>query len=562
MIHLNTQYTVSNYLLDRLYELGIQHIFGVPGDYNLTFLDDIINYEGLEWIGNCNELNAAYAADGYARINGISALATTFGVGELSAINGIAGSYAENVPVVKITSTPTTNVMENGLYVHHTLGDGKFDHFANMFQEVTVAQTFLTVEHAAGEIDRVLLSCWNEKRPVHINLPIDVYNKPINKPTKPLLDEPITSNAEAMTELLQHIISMIEAAKKPIILADYEVNRYHAEPTLYEFAEKTGFPVASLSMGKGVFPETHSQFIGVYNGDVSSPYIQRRIDDSDCIISIGVKLTDLITGGFSQGFSENQVIEIHPFTVKVQNKKYAPVVMKDVLQQLSTYLHHRDVEELDIRPFVSESPSFTEKFTAEPNTLLTQKRFWQRMHHFLQEGDVLLAEQGTPFFGATTMPLPSKVTFVSQPLWGSIGYTLPALLGTQIADQTRRNVLIIGDGSFQLTGQELSTMLRQNIKPIIFLINNNGYTVERAIHGENQSYNDIQMWKYHKLPSVLGPEENSLSFKIKNEIEFEDVLTKVAHDTKHLIFIEVVIDRDDKPELLAKLAQRFAKQNS
>ena len=144
MIHLKTHYTVSTYLLDRLSELGIEHIFGVPGDYNLAFLDDVIAHEKLEWIGNCNELNAAYAADGYARIKGIAALITTFGVGELSAINGIAGSYAENVPVIKITGTPTTTVMENGELVHHTLGGGKFNHFSNMYREITVAQTKLT----------------------------------------------------------------------------------------------------------------------------------------------------------------------------------------------------------------------------------------------------------------------------------------------------------------------------------------------------------------------------------------------------------------------------------
>lgn len=207
------QYTVSIYLLDRLHELGIEHIFGVPGDYNLSFLDDVIAHKNLEWIGNCNELNAAYAADGYARIKGVAALITTFGVGELSAINGIAGSYAENVPVIKITGTPTTNVMENGELVHHTLGDGKFDHFSNMYREITVAQTNLTPEHAAEEIDRVLRACWNEKRPVHINLPIDVHNKPINKPTESLLNNPILSNKEALNKMLLHATSKINSAK-------------------------------------------------------------------------------------------------------------------------------------------------------------------------------------------------------------------------------------------------------------------------------------------------------------------------------------------------------------
>ncbi|MED1408459.1 MULTISPECIES: alpha-keto acid decarboxylase family protein [Bacillus] len=555
------QYTVSTYLLDRLHELGIEHIFGVPGDYNLAFLDNVIAHKNLEWIGNCNELNAAYAADGYSRIKGIAALITTFGVGELSAINGIAGSYAENVPVIKITGTPTTKVMENGELVHHTLGDGKFDHFSNMYREITVAQTNLTPEHAAEEIDRVLRACWNEKRPVHINLPIDVYNKPINKPTEPILNKPILSNKEALDKMLLHTTSKINSAKKPVILADFEVNRFHAEEDLQHFVEKTGFPIATLSMGKGIFPEKHPQFIGIYSGDVSSAYLRNRIDESDCIISIGVKLTDTITGGFTQGFTKEQVIEIHPYTVKIIDKKYGPVLMQDVLQHLSDSIEHRNEENLEIKPFISESSSITEDFNPKVQ-MVTQKRFWQQMYHFLKENDVLIAEQGTPFFGSASIPLPNNTTYVGQPLWGSIGYTLPALLGTQLADLSRRNILIIGDGSFQLTVQELSTILRHNLKPIIFLINNNGYTVERAIHGPNQPYNDIQMWDYDKFPNVFGSEEKSLTFKVKNETELVEVLSKITFNMDRLIFIEVVMSQGDQPELLAKLGKRFGKQNS
>ncbi|HFJ9271331.1 alpha-keto acid decarboxylase family protein [Bacillus cereus] len=561
MIHLKKQYTVSTYLLDRLHELGIEHIFGVPGDYNLAFLDDVVAHKNLKWIGNCNELNAAYAADGYARIKGIAALITTFGVGELSAINGIAGSYAENVPVIKITGTPPTKVMENGAIVHHTLGDGKFDHFSNMYREITIAQTNVTPEHAAEEIDRVLRACWNEKRPVHINLPIDVYNKPINKPTEPIINKPILSNKEALNKMLLHAISKINSAKKPVILADFEVDRFHAKESLHQFVEKTGFPIATFSMGKGIFPEKHPQFIGVYTGDVSSPYLRKRIDESDCIISIGVKLTDTITGGFTQGFTKEQVIEIHPYTVKIIDKKYGPVVMQDVLQHLSDSIEHRNKDTLDVKPFILESSPFTEEFNPKAQ-MVTQKRFWQQMYHFLQENDVLIVEQGTPFFGSAAIPLPNNTACVGQPLWGSIGYTLPALLGTQLANLSRRNILIIGDGSFQVTAQELSTILRQNLKPIIFLINNNGYTVERAIHGQNQLYNDIQMWDYNKLSMVFGSEEKSLTFKVENEAELAEVLTNITFNKNQLIFIEVIMSQSDQPELLAKLGKRFGQQNS
>lgn len=187
--------------------------------------------------------------------------------------------------------------------------------------------------------------------------------------------------------------------------------------------------------------------------------------------------------------------------------------MKDVLQQLSDVIEHRNEETLDIKPFISESLLITEKFNPKLQ-MVTQKRFWQQMYHFLQENDVLIAEQGTPFFGsAGRYPFTKQHYICSATITGSIGYTLPALLGTQLANLSRRNILIIGDGSFQLTVQELSTILRQNLKPIIFLINNNGYTVERAIHGQIEPYNDKQMWEYTKLANVVGTEEKAKHLK-------------------------------------------------
>ncbi|MGE6295915.1 alpha-keto acid decarboxylase family protein [Guptibacillus hwajinpoensis] len=546
-------YTVGNYLLDRLSELGIRHMFGVPGDYNLAFLDTVLEDGKMEWIGNANELNAAYAADGYGRINGAGALVTTFGVGELSAVNGIAGAYAERVPVVKITGTPTTAVMNNGSLVHHTLGDGKFDRFARMYEEVTVAQTTLTEENAAQEIDRVLQTCWMEKRPVHINLPIDVYNKPVNRPASPL-NLSFEGNAEVLDEMIQEITREANEATQPVILADYEVDRFGAREALIHFAEKTGYPVATLSMGKGVFPESHPQFIGVYNGELSSPDVQKRVDEADVIFQIGVKLSDSITGGFSHQFTEEQVVEINPYGVKRKEAKYAPISMIQAMDELAA--------RLDLYEGETEQTRAEEEQVSSSSNEITQKWFYERMAQFLKKNDVLLAEQGTSFFGAATMPLPEGTRFIGQPLWGSIGYTLPALLGSQLADTERRNLLFIGDGSFQLTAQELSTIMRHRLKPIIFLINNDGYRVERAIHGPEQVYNDIATWDYQKLPHAFGSEEHFTTFKAGTEEELDQVLANTNAENEKLCFIEVVMHRDDTPELLSKLTKKFAAQNN
>ncbi|MFD2616769.1 alpha-keto acid decarboxylase family protein [Terrilactibacillus laevilacticus] len=555
------EYTIGRYLIDRLAELGIRHIFGVPGDYNLSFLDDIVDHPALEWVGNCNELNASYAADGYARIHGISALVTTFGVGELSAINGIAGSYAEEVPVVKITGAPSTVVSNAGKLVHHTLGDGDFHHFSRMFSEVSVAQTTLNEQNATDEIDRVLRLCVLKKKPVHITLPVDIHSKPATMPKTALLENLPQTDTNTLNKLIRHLLPVIEKATSPVILADYQVYRYDAYSTLKTFAEKTGFPVATLSMGKGVFDEDHPQHIGVYSGKTSTPYLRKRIDSSDCIICIGVRLTDSITSGFSQGFSEQQVIHIMPHGIRYQDDTWENIEMVDALTALSTRITKRGPETLDIKPILSQDEyKHLSSFYAKPEQPILQERFWELMHQFIQKDDVLIADQGTAYFGLSTIPLKEHVTFIGQPLWGSIGYTLPALLGTQLADPTRRNILFIGDGAFQLTFQEISTMARQQIKPIIFVFNNDGYTVERAIHGEKQVYNDIQMWNYAEIPSVLGAKSNQV--KVSTEGELIDALKNTIANTDTLHFIEVVMDRMDMPELLNKVGKALAAQNN
>ncbi|MBM7644467.1 indolepyruvate decarboxylase [Scopulibacillus daqui] len=554
----STTCTVGDYLLLRLKEMGVKHIFGVPGDFNLGFLDQIEAMDHLEWIGNCNELNAAYAADGYARINGIAALVTTFGVGELSAINGIAGSYAEQLPVVKITGSPATNVANSGAYVHHTLGDGDFTHFNKMFKEVTVAQTTLTEENAAEEIDRVLQECWLYKRPVYINLPSDISYKKIEAPKSPLHLPEFTSETGQLNTFLKLALQKINQAKFPVILADYEVNRYQLNEKLKAFVNQSGFPVASLSMGKGVIDETHPQFIGVYTGSLSDPYVRSRIEDADCILSIGVKLTDSLTGGFTHQLDEDKLIEIHPSYAKINQETFDKVSMSDLLELLTEGVEPRDIDTQNIQPFCRRETADEFVPTDKP---LTQERFWKQLNSFLNKEDVLLAEQGTAFFGTSQMVLPEKSTFIGQPLWGSIGYTLPSLLGTQIADPNRRNILVIGDGSFQLTAQELSTILKNQLKPIIILINNDGYVVERAIHGPNEKYNDINMWKYSRLPEVLDMGENSISMVAANEKEFADAL-HLADSQDKLVFIEVTMERLDVPELLDALGKVFAKQNA
>nr|WP_315529105.1 alpha-keto acid decarboxylase family protein [Carnobacterium maltaromaticum] len=547
-------YTVGNYLLDRLTELGIRDIFGVPGDYNLKFLDHVMTHEELNWIGNANELNAAYAADGYARTKGIAALVTTFGVGELSAANGTAGSYAEKVPVVQIVGTPTTAVQNSHKLVHHTLGDGRFDHFEKMQTEINGAIAHLTADNALAEIDRVLRIAVTERCPVYINLAIDVAEVVAEKPLKPLMEESKKVEEET-TLVLNKIEKALQDSKNPVVLIGNEIASFHLESALADFVKKFNLPVTVLPFGKGGFDEEDAHFIGVYTGAPTAESIKERVEKADLILIIGAKLTDSATAGFSYDFEDRQVISVGSDEVSFYGEIMKPVAFAQFVNGLNSlnYLGYtgeiKQVERVaDIEAKASN---------------LTQNNFWKFVEKYLSNGDTLVAEQGTSFFGASLVPLKSKMKFIGQPLWGSIGYTFPAMLGSQIANPASRHLLFIGDGSLQLTIQELGMTFREKLTPIVFVINNDGYTVEREIHGPNELYNDIPMWDYQNLPYVFGGNKgNVATYKVTTEEELVAAMSQARQDTTRLQWIEVVMGKQDSPDLLVQLGKVFAKQNS
>ncbi|GAA4250282.1 alpha-keto acid decarboxylase family protein [Dactylosporangium darangshiense] len=545
--------TVGDYLLQRLREIGVRHVFGVPGDYQLEFLDQIEATDGIEWVGNCNELNAAYAADGYARLNGIGALVTTFSVGELSALNGIGGAYAESVPLVSIVGTPATFVVRDRQTVHHSTGDGDFSHAAKCASEYTVAQALLSRDNAAPEIDRALSLCWLLKRPVYIMLPADVAGQPIDAPAQPLeLPEP-TSDPVKLAKFVHQARDLLGASGSVAVLVGHEVDRYRLSSPVIGLAEALGAPVACLSSAKGVFPESHELFVGGYAGALSDPYARTAIEDAECLITVGCEFTDSTTGGFTQHIDPQRVIELHPAAATVAGTCHSHVAMRDALEALAGA----------IRPTAAVTQSLMGHDSgygvrADPAERLVQERFWPLLGTFLEPGDVVIAEQGTSYFGGAAIPLPRDCSFIGQPLWGSIGYTLPALLGSMLAAPDRRHVLLIGDGSFQLTAQELATVLRLGLNPVIVLINNDGYTVERCILGPEAAYNGIAPWRYDKLVEAFDPADRAISVKVRTEGELAAALDAAAANRDRLVFVEAVMDRLDAPESVVRIGKAFA----
>ncbi|EDA7813661.1 alpha-keto acid decarboxylase family protein, partial [Salmonella enterica subsp. enterica serovar Typhimurium] len=533
-------YTVADYLLDRLAGCGIGHLFGVPGDYNLQFLDHVIDHPTLRWVGCANELNAAYAADGYARMSGAGALLTTFGVGELSAINGIAGSYAEYVPVLHIVGAPCSAAQQRGELMHHTLGDGDFRHFYRMSQAISAASAILDEQNACFEIDRVLGEMLAARRPGYIMLPADVAKKTAIPPTQALALPVHEAQSGVETAFRYHARQCLMNSRRIALLADFLAGRFGLRPLLQRWMAETPIAHATLLMGKGLFDEQHPNFVGTYSAGASSKEVRQAIEDADRVICVGTRFVDTLTAGFTQQLPAERTLEIQPYASRIGETWFN----LPMAQAVST------LRELCLECAFAPPPT---RSAGQPVRIdkgeLTQESFWQTLQQYLKPGDIILVDQGTAAFGAAALSLPDGAEVVLQPLWGSIGYSLPAAFGAQTACPDRRVILIIGDGAAQLTIQEMGSMLRDGQAPVILLLNNDGYTVERAIHGAAQRYNDIASWNWTQIPPALNAAQQAECWRVTQAIQLAEVLERLARPQR-LSFIEVMLPKADLPELL------------
>jgi len=551
---MQSTYTIADYLVDRLAGCGIDHMFGVPGDYNLQFLDHVIDHPSVCWVGCANELNAAYAADGYARVHGAGALLTTYGVGELSALNGIAGSFAEYVPVLHIVGAPGSGSQQRGEMLHHTLGDGDFGHFFEMSIPVSVARAKLTVSNACQEIDRVLREMLTERRPVYLMLPADVAKAPATAPVNAITLSPDYVDDNAMSAFLAAARQMLTPCNRVALLADFLAQRHGLQPMLRSWVSAQPLANATLLMGKGLLDEYQPGFVGTYSGAASDEKTRAAIEDADAILCIGTRFTDTITAGFTQVLPQAKTIELQPNAARVGARWFSGLPIEQAARALQALC-----AELSANWLVPETRAALP--AAKSSGILTQNSFWQALQDALLPGDIILADQGTAAFGAASLTLPEDAMLIVQPLWGSIGFTLPAAFGAQTAAPERRVVLVVGDGAAQLTIQELGSMLRDGQKPLILLLNNEGYTVERAIHGPEQRYNDIASWNWTQLPQALSLNCQAESWRVTETVQLREVL-ELAARRQRLSFVEVVLPKQEIPELLRAVTQALEARNS
>ena len=555
-------FTVGKYLATRFEQIGLKHYFMVPGDYNLVLLDELLENENIEQIGCCNELNAAYAAEGYARVNGVGAVLTTFNVGAYSALNGVAGAHAERLPVIMVSSSPNTNDAGENHILHHTVGTHDFTAQYEVFRQVTAAAVRIQhPDNAPAMIDEAISTALRERKPVYIEIPCNLSAAPCAAPS-PFSELPAwqPSNARMLAEAVGRATDLIAAAKRPILLAGVHLRSYGAIAAFRELAEALGCAVAVMPNAKGFFPEDHPQYAGIYWGEVSSPQCQAIVDWSDLIVAAGPVFSDYTTVGYSAVPPRQRLLNAEPRVVRFPDAEFTGVALADFLSDLAKKVQANDATLTQYKRL--RGTATVTRPVAEPEAPLSRVELWRQIEQDLDANTTLLVETGDSWLNGMYTQLPGGARFEIEMQWGSIGWSVPASFGYAMGlEPDRRLVSVIGDGSFQLTAQEVSNMIRHRQETVIFLVNNRGYVIESAIH--DGPYNYYKNWDYAGLIDVFNAEDGGgLGLTATTAAELAAAIDKARAHKGGPVLIECQIPNDDASPELISWGSKVARVNS
>ncbi|MFM1729485.1 thiamine pyrophosphate-binding protein [Prescottella soli] len=535
--------TVIQYVLGRLEEIGVGDVFGVAGDYAFPVNDAIVGHAAINWVGCSNELNAAYAADGYARMRGVGAVCTTFGVGELAAMSGIAGSCAEHLAVFHVVGTPNLATQEGRALVHHTLGNGEFDLFHTMAEPIVCASAIMTPQNAASETERLIAAALYHRRPVYMAIPGDVADTPVLA-TAPAPSVP-TSDPEALAAATDAVNAALGNAGQACVLPGVLVRRLGLQDAAAAFVDAAGLPFATMFGDKSVLGENHPNYIGMYVGRLMGEPVRAFVESCDAVVMIGAMLTDGNTAGHTVRLDPAKAITIDHHRTTVGSVVYRNVEMADILARLSA----RESKSFR-RPDIA--PGTPGPVTGDGDDAITADALYPRLAGFFRPDDVIMSDTGTSSLGLTFAQMPAGAEFHNQTLWASIGWATPAAFGAAVGAPGRRLVLVTGEGSHQMTVQEIGEFGRRGLRPIVFVLNNSGYLSERMLcKDETIAYNDIAAWNYTELPHAMGC-QGWFTARADTCGELDEAL-RTAEQADAAAYIEVVTDAYEAPPMYRKL---------
>jgi indolepyruvate decarboxylase len=541
--------SIGEYLIRRLQDYGIGHVFGIPGDYILQFYS-MLDRSPIEIVTTTREDCAGFAADAYARVHGMGAACVTYCVGGLSLCNSIAGAYAEKSPVVVITGSPGLKERHNNPLLHHRVRDFRTQY--DVFEKLCIAGTELNDPLVAfHEIDRVLHAAARYKRPVYIEIPRDMVGVVPSAPHQFHYTH-LSSDAEVLSEAVGEAERWLNSCTKPVIVGGVEIHRFGLQDELLALAEGSQIPITTTMLGKSVIPEVHPLFVGLYEGAMGNSAVTRFVEESDCLLLLGTFMTDINLGIYTANLDPAKCIYATSEQLRIRHHHYENVLLADFIRELAARRPHPPKRAI---PRIESLA--TQKFVLQPEVPVTISRLIARLNESLNDSTVVIADIGDALFAATELVIRGRTEFLSPAYYTSMGFSVPAALGTQVARPDLRAVVIVGDGAFQMTGNELSSLIRRKANTIVIVLDNGGYGTERYLHPGEFDFNNIQPWAYHKLPEVYG---GGKGYDVRTEGEFDAALRAAWADSKNLSLIQVHLDRGDHSTALGRLTERLSKR--
>ncbi|MBE8995293.1 alpha-keto acid decarboxylase family protein [Microcystis aeruginosa] len=555
-----SNYNVGTYLAERLVQIGVKHHFVVPGDYNLVLLDQLLKNQNLLQVGCCNELNCGFAAEGYARANGVGVAVVTYSVGALSALNAIGGAYAENLPVILVSGAPNTNDYSTGHLLHHTMGTQDLKYMLEIARKLTCAAVSITsAEDAPEQIDHVIRTALREQKPAYIEIACNIAAAPCASPgpVSAIINE-APSDAETLAAAVSAAAEFLHSKQKPVLLIGSQLRAAKAEKEAIELAEALGCSVAVMAAAKSFFPEEHPQYVGTYWGEISSPGTSAIVDWSDGVVCLGAVFNDYSTVGWTAMPSGPTVLNANKDSVKFDGYHFSGIHLRDFLSCLARKVEKRDATMAEFARFRSQSVPVE---PARSEAKLSRIEMLRQIGPLVTAKTTVFAETGDSWFNGMKLQLPTGARFEIEMQWGHIGWSIPAAFGYALGAPERQIICMIGDGSFQLTAQEVAQMIRQKLPIIIFLVNNHGYTIEVEIH--DGPYNNIKNWDYAGLIKVFNAEDGAGQGLLATTAgELAQAIEVALENREGPTLIECVIDRDDATADLISWGRAVAVANA
>lgn len=585
---LSPGFTVSDYLILRLAELGLQDVFAVPGDYVARWFDYIDDKDRrprlLEndacrtappsgtgripvnlhrYYGCRNELEAGYAADAYARVRGIGCVAVTYGVGAFSLVNAVAGSYVERLPVIAISGSPGANkdtdrpaARAGGILLHHATGNYRSDYDA--YKHVTAHAVILSsVEEAPARIDRALTIALAQKRPVYIEVWRDLWDAECAPPAAPLKSASPPCDLGAVKAAAAEVAARLSQAKRPLLWAGIELQRFGLQQAFARLRDRLHLPYVTSLLAKSVLSEEHPGFAGTYTGPSSGYTTYQAVEQSDLLLVAGDLITDDYLAIVKKDYA--RMVVAYDNAVRIGHATYAHVPLAPFLEALTEALGSPKADPGE--PWIRQGPGRSAEPPVDGSGPVTYAGFFQRMATWADPSMTLLPDESASMYVACNLPVSRQDGFVAQAAWGSIGYAAPAGLGLSIADPEHRTVVFAGDGGFQMTAQTISSIAHFGLNTVVFVMDNGIYGIEQALTDSEvytqkkdpppfEGFNVLPRWDYALLAQALGARGR----KVATMAELEAVLAEVKAEAKSPFLVQVVIPERDIPEEILRLA--------